>query len=214
MNMAYNTHSFFVLKGYKTHFVQGGVGYKVIDKVFATGPIPDTIMIFGDLTGKSCFSTPLGGIGDTTYILLTKRIINTTPLYPQIDSGDFRAWLCEYNTLSFYHDSVYAIGWRQYHIKEQDFIDSIKGLPLSNRDFVKDKSSVAVYPNPVQNYLNINTENDIKIERVSLFNAVGQKSNIVINNNKLDLSHIPDGLYILYLHTNKGILPKKVIVNH
>src|SRR5439155_17584230 len=73
------------------------------------------------------------------------------------------------------------------------------------------EQSIKVYPIPAQDHLNISVEG-LVIKNLKLFNILGQ-SVMELNNfsdNKLDVSSLQKGSYILNLETNKGLY-KKVI---
>lgn len=70
----------------------------------------------------------------------------------------------------------------------------------------------SVIPNPVHSILNINTQKSIK--SVSVFDINGREVLSTTNNTKsIDVSALQDGMYILQVLTNTGILTKKFIKN-
>ena len=75
-----------------------------------------------------------------------------------------------------------------------------------------DESLFSVYPNPVQNMLNVNCKD---IEQVSLFNTVGQKIESLSTegreNIQIDLSGLPSGMYILQANRQGRTLTRKVV---
>lgn len=62
---------------------------------------------------------------------------------------------------------------------------------------------LAVYPNPFNNFINIQLEKQ-EPAKVSIFNMIGQQVfNQKLNNtNQLDLSHLPKGVYVLKVDTD------------
>lgn len=76
---------------------------------------------------------------------------------------------------------------------------------MSTSDFNINK--VSVFPNPVKDILNIVSDSDIKEIRV--YNTVGQSQNIKRDNNKINLSNLQAGVYLLNIiltdNTNKSI---------
>ena len=75
-----------------------------------------------------------------------------------------------------------------------------------------DESLFSVYPNPVQNILNVNCKD---IEQVSLFNTVGQKIESLSTegreNIQIDLSGLPSGMYILQANRQGRTLTRKIV---
>ena len=75
-----------------------------------------------------------------------------------------------------------------------------------------DESLFSVYPNPVQNILNVNCKD---IEQVSLFNTVGQKIESLSTegreNIQINLSGLPSGMYILQANRQGRTLTKKIV---
>ena len=86
---------------------------------------------------------------------------------------------------------------------------------LSSNDFGILKDFV-LYPNPVENILNIETKNNFGIESVSIYNMLGQlkmnipKTQLMIN---IDVSHLPSGNYIIKMDTEIGALHANFIKN-
>ena len=82
---------------------------------------------------------------------------------------------------------------------------------VNELDLVKD---ISTYPNPVVNELNIVSENSF-VESVHVFNYEGklvltENFNSSQKSNKIDLSLLDNGNYILNLTTDKGITTKRI----
>ncbi|MFY8097697.1 MAG: T9SS type A sorting domain-containing protein, partial [Flavobacterium sp.] len=80
---------------------------------------------------------------------------------------------------------------------------------LSTSDFDQNNLEVALYPNPVQDILNINVDNAIK--SVEIYNIQGQK---VLNStsNEVDMSSLNSGIYLVKItDENNSIATKKVV---
>ena len=87
---------------------------------------------------------------------------------------------------------------------------TILGNQLSIEQEVLD--GVSLYPNPVKNQLHINMPNGLSIESASVYDLLGKRHTMKIGeNNTLDMSHIPSGIYLLKLETSEGSLTKKII---
>ncbi len=73
------------------------------------------------------------------------------------------------------------------------------------------KELISIYPNPVKNSLTINPFNSLEIKGITLFDTSGRKHDIDLLNNRIDLSSIPSGLYLLQIQTTSGVLTEKII---
>lgn len=92
---------------------------------------------------------------------------------------------------------------------------TIMGLGIND---AKDQLNVKVYPNPsTGGTITLETEGNIRITEVSLFNIIGQEvyvdRNVKGNANKYQLTlndHLAPGIYNIRMQTNKGIVSRKV----
>ena len=75
----------------------------------------------------------------------------------------------------------------------------------------KNEAGISVYPNPFENYLNIETETNI--QAISVMNLMGQSylETDSFTGNHLDLSPLPSGIYLLRLKTHRGTSVIKII---
>lgn len=84
---------------------------------------------------------------------------------------------------------------------------------LGRQDFEL-SSSFSVYPNPVQNYLQIDAKDLVEIESVYVYNVLGQLIQVIPNAqniSKIDVSKFKSGNYILQVKTATGNLSTKFI---
>lgn len=69
----------------------------------------------------------------------------------------------------------------------------------------------SLYPNPASNQITIETENNIKIKKITIYNSLGQfitsSRQTSINTSKLS-----QGIYIIEVFTDRGISSKKLII--
>jgi hypothetical protein len=74
-----------------------------------------------------------------------------------------------------------------------------------------------VYPNPTSSIVNIKTINDDVIEKVELFNVLGKRVLLKINNDTqkvtIDTSSLPKGIYFIKTEIKNKIISKRLIVN-
>lgn len=83
---------------------------------------------------------------------------------------------------------------------------------LGLEDSVFDK--VAIYPNPTKGEVNIQ---NVAIEKITVYNSAGQlvrsfNLNVSDNNNQINLSGLPRGVYYLYLINQDAASAKKIVV--
>ena len=94
---------------------------------------------------------------------------------------------------------------------------TVDELPASTNNLLG--ISLECFPNPVTNTLFLTSNGQFSgLQSISLFNANGQLVLNKINFNdsrfnqiQIDLQHLPDGVYFLKTHWQKGIITKKVI---
>ena len=72
--------------------------------------------------------------------------------------------------------------------------------------------NLAIYPNPVENFLNITTKQATEIYQLTLYTILGQQLHTITNpKNTVDVSSLKTGNYILKVLTNKGISSVKFV---
>ena len=94
---------------------------------------------------------------------------------------------------------------------EKDIISKNNTVTLGNENFNLEKA-IALYPNPVSNELHIQIPSNISIEKVIIFNSLGQKT---IESNELDFSvnQLSSGVHFVQIQTSEGTFHKKIIKN-
>lgn len=114
---------------------------------------------------------------------------NTSP-YPipsenctQIDSGS----IAPGNLVCFSDgvDTHLNISQHQHQVCEEQ--------RLNTKDFAFETEDIRIYPNPVNDYVNFSKE----IEKAFIFNNLGQLLIKAENTNRIDVSSLPKGLYII-----------------
>lgn len=109
--------------------------------------------------------------------------------------------------------------YRFYDIDGVDttfFISCANGMVLKNRQFTlmgtEENSSleVTVYPNPAKEKIVIE---GTKIAEVQVYNAFGQLVKTVQGKNEINVSDLPDGIYLLHMTDKEGLsLSKRISV--
>ena len=95
--------------------------------------------------------------------------------------------------------------------RERDIISKNNTVTLGNDFFELDKA-IEIYPNPVANELHVQMPTNISIDKITLFNNLGQK---VLESNILDfsVSGLSSGILFVQIETSEGIFHKKIIKN-
>jgi hypothetical protein len=79
----------------------------------------------------------------------------------------------------------------------------------------KDEESILVYPNPVKDFLNIESAQG-GIQQVDLYNGLGalvlSESGIAAQNKRVDLNGLTAGVYLLVVETEQGVSRTKLVV--
>ena len=86
--------------------------------------------------------------------------------------------------------------------------------PLMGIEDIKEDNSITLYPNPTNSEVNISSENIIN--SVEIFNSLGQRvyySVVNYNTKTIDISSFVNGVYILGINTENGVIRKKIIKN-
>jgi hypothetical protein len=105
------------------------------------------------------------------------------------------------NSANIYFDYNFPIVTNNYTTTVQNT------LGLQENEFIND---IAAYPNPVKDFLNFKTEHSIS--KVEVYDITGRiLSSNSVSENKIDLSELKTGNYILKLFTDKGIKNTKIM---
>jgi len=96
--------------------------------------------------------------------------------------------------------------------------DWLLGNPLSNPNALsiplqEYNLNFTVYPNPAKDVLNISFENIQKIEKLTIYNQLGQGLLVTKSvNNTIDLSSFQNGVYVIEVDFNTVKLRRKIII--
>ena len=71
--------------------------------------------------------------------------------------------------------------------------------------------AIKIYPNPAKSIVNIDLSPNTEIQNAQLFDILGKDTGIKITNNKMDVSSLSSGVYILKVNTTSGIITKKIL---
>lgn len=85
--------------------------------------------------------------------------------------------------------------------------DASEGQQLSISE-IKSQSTLRIYPNPATHYVNISGEDVLSVQ---LLNANGQMIPTKMEDKKINVSHLPKGVYFLQIKTKNSTESKKFI---
>jgi hypothetical protein len=83
------------------------------------------------------------------------------------------------------------------------------GCIPSSLSELNNKISVKLFPNPVQDVLNIET-NEI-IEQIEVFDITGKQRSVNFYNNQIQTQQLPIGMYVVRIYTENGQLTKRFV---
>lgn len=87
-----------------------------------------------------------------------------------------------------------------------------KNVTISSLQGLYEETSITVFPNPATDELIIDSKVNFEQSATRLVSVNGQNYPVNLSSdNRLDLSNIPNGLYILVLKTDKGYTTKKFV---
>jgi len=90
--------------------------------------------------------------------------------------------------------------------------EAVTTFELMNTKDVNLNNSVIIYPNPAKNQFTIQSED--KIQSIDIYDVTGrliQISKLNSNQSTQNISKLPAGVYLLKIHTDKGIVTYKLI---
>ncbi len=72
---------------------------------------------------------------------------------------------------------------------------------------------ISLYPNPVSNTLYISAQTDIQLNQIIIYNQMGKLLPVSFNNDVVDVSSLDEGIYYLFMTTNKGNLTQRFLIS-
>jgi hypothetical protein len=88
------------------------------------------------------------------------------------------------------------------------------GIPVYIDDFISTENQLKIYPNPVSQILNIESNSRNNISYVDIFDIRGIRLNHIIvgmEQKSIDISGLPKGIYVIQVHSGKDVSSKKFI---
>ncbi|MET2986433.1 NHL domain-containing protein [Aureibaculum conchae] len=91
-------------------------------------------------------------------------------------------------------------------------IRKISGLATTESEDVALETSIKVYPNPSTDKINIELNNNVELNNVTMFNANGGQVKVQLSNKTLNVAKLPRGIYVLRIATSEGSIEQKVVL--
>lgn len=135
-------------------------------------------------------------LDETSFFLYSLSSKGWTLFYKVFDTYD-----ANFNQTSFYSQTLDGSWYNT--IKEEYFWNNF--LSVEN---IYNDNEISIYPNPASDFINILAENFVKAEIIDISGTV------IISSTKsqVDISNLENGLYIVFIKTNKNISTKKIII--
>lgn len=109
------------------------------------------------------------------------------------------------------NNAVYTFqGNRNPFIDHNEYVTKIWGSALSTNDFAPIKFKM--YPNPVKdNFVYVSSTQDLDVIIYNVLGKTIEKKHVSPNNNKIDVSNLSKGIYLIKLTSDQGSITKKLI---
>lgn len=88
---------------------------------------------------------------------------------------------------------------------------SYRTISVGTEELSMEEDNLLVYPNPANSTLYISS-NDLK--QIEVYNMTGELVSTEFNTNRMEVSNLPNGLYVFRLTTSTGKTNKTVLIQH
>ncbi|MFA7445599.1 MAG: Ig-like domain-containing protein, partial [Flavobacteriaceae bacterium] len=155
-----------------------------------------------EVTTENDVEAEITVIGDTLQLIATITPENATnqEVIWSVESGSGFVSVDDNGLVTALSDGTATV--RATSVENDAVFDEIEVVvnSLSIKDILAE--SIAVYPNPTNGILNIDSTSEIVL--VEVYNLVGQKTASYKNISKVDFSTLPNGVYIVKIQTQEG----------
>lgn len=215
--------------GNNVYFAVGSQGIISSEELWRTDGTTSGTLELGDLTSSSNESFLNCNTCHQSNLIFKKGIIDDNKIYyvnanstnadsfltPNILNSDNFGENGYYIFTDFYNFNNKLLFSAAKQYGGYELYSSEFNFPLLNStDFENNsKNNIVIYPNPAKDSINFQTYNDESITKADIYDLMGKKifTSEVINN-KLQLSNIDNGIYIVNIHTNKSLYSAKIII--
>jgi hypothetical protein len=98
-----------------------------------------------------------------------------------------------------------------HHICSIPLDCSYRPLSVGTEELSLNETDLLVYPNPASSNVFISS-NDLK--QIEVYNMTGELVKVEFNTNRMEVSNLPNGLYVFRLTTSHGKTNKTVLIQH
>jgi hypothetical protein len=88
---------------------------------------------------------------------------------------------------------------------------SYRAISVGTEEISMEEDNLLVYPNPANSTLFI-ASNDLK--QIEAYNMTGELVSTEFNTNRMEVSNLPNGLYVFRLTTSSGKTNKTILIQH
>jgi len=164
------------------------------------------------------FATPLLQLGNGAYTMFQMLQGWTTPFLDPAktaNSTPFDAMCYAYNTYGASYYEIYVSDLDNI-IYQQSFNnwDTTNCNTILSVDNLTDSDILNIYPNPSSRYISIAGINDLKKINISIFNLYGQNLINTQNSLNIDISSLPNGVYLIKIEQNNNVHLTKFVKGH
>ncbi|MGN7863774.1 T9SS type A sorting domain-containing protein [Chryseobacterium sp. 22458] len=85
----------------------------------------------------------------------------------------------------------------------------VNAATLGTNEMVASREGLSIYPNPAVDYLTV--KSDSKVNKIEVYDLAGRKMNGILNGDKVDVTHLSSGNYIINIETKEGKTSKRFI---
>lgn len=142
-----------------------------------------------------------------SYNTITKEAIFKGPGFSKSFQNYFQ-WDYPNFSINYMHFNA-NIGASTYFYYDNLVVKAVSPTTLGNQQSLSVQSEIKLYPNPVSDFVFV--KNTDMILEVYIYDVNGKKSEVSLNNGKIDVSQFPSGNYIIVLKTGNGFVSQKII---
>jgi Concanavalin A-like lectin/glucanases superfamily/Secretion system C-terminal sorting domain len=125
------------------------------------------------------------------------------------NSNIFRLGLTEQGSTGYFSGAIDDLKIYNYALSQADVTSLYANNTLSSQDFSQNNLELNLYPNPVRDVLNIESETELKL--VEIYNLQGQKVQ-TSSQKQTNVSDLASGIYMVRIQDeNDGVATEKIV---
>lgn len=151
--------------------------------------------------------------GTTAKIYRNGTLLSSAPLTFNTanNTNIFKLGLSEDGFTGYFNGAIDDLKIYNYALSQADITSLYNNNSLSFENFDSNNFEVSLYPNPVNDILNIETT--LELKSIEIFNIQGQKV-IESNQKQINVSNLSSGMYMVKIQDlENNLITKKVIIN-